>query len=152
MLIAINAGARLGVVGEVITIDRENINKDALKDISVKLIDESGEIIAQGNSNALLGDPLNVVFWIKEQLKAQRKTLKKGDLLSLGSITPLIPVEIGKTINAQYTGLEKDQVIEVFITFEWLQPFTLIVKGIIFRQIKMLSMVVHDDHDEGGQN
>lgn len=118
MLIAINAGARLGVVGEVITIDRENINKDTLKDISVKLIDESGEIIAQGNSNALLGDPLNVVFWIKEQLKAQRKTLKKGDLLSLGSITPLIPVEIGKTINAQYTGLEKDQVIEVFITFE----------------------------------
>ena len=152
MLIAINAGARLGVVGEVITIDRGNINKDTLKDISVKLIDESGEIIAQGNSNALLGDPLNVVFWIKEQLKAQRKTLKKGDLLSLGSITPLIPVEIGKTINAQYTGLEKDQVIEVFITFEWLQPFTLIVKGIIFRQIKMLSMVVHDDHDEGGQN
>ncbi|CCQ54361.1 2-oxo-hepta-3-ene-1,7-dioic acid hydratase [Crocosphaera watsonii WH 0005] len=73
MLIAINAGARLGVVGEVITIDRENINKDTLKDISVKLIDESGEIIAQGNSNALLGDPLNVVFWIKEQLKAQRK-------------------------------------------------------------------------------
>ena len=118
MLIAINAGARLGVVGEVITIDRENINKDTLKDISVKLIDESGEIIAQGNSNALLGDPLNVVFWIKEQLKAQRKTLKKGDLVSLGSITPLIPVEIGKTINAQYTGLEKDQVIEVFITFE----------------------------------
>ena len=118
MLIAINAGARLGVVGEVITIDRENINKDTLKDISVKLIDESGEIIAQGNSNALLGDPLNVVFWIKEQLNAQRKTLKKGDLLSLGSITPLIPVEIGKTINAQYTGLEKDQVIEVFITFE----------------------------------
>ncbi|EAM52653.1 2-keto-4-pentenoate hydratase [Crocosphaera watsonii WH 8501] len=118
MLIAINAGARLGVVGEVITIDRENIKKDTLKDISVKLIDESGEIIAQGNSNALLGDPLNVVFWIKEQLKAQRKTLKKGDLLSLGSITPLIPVEIGKTINAQYTGLEKDQVIEVFITFE----------------------------------
>ncbi|CCQ50948.1 2-keto-4-pentenoate hydratase [Crocosphaera watsonii] len=118
MLIAINAGARLGVVGEVITIDRGNINKDTLKDISVKLIDESGEIIAQGNSNALLGDPLNVVFWIKEQLKAQRKTLKKGDLLSLGSITPLIPVEIGKTINAQYTGLEKDQVIEVFITFE----------------------------------
>lgn len=118
MLIAINAGARLGVVGEVITIDRGNINKDTLKDISVKLIDESGEIIAQGNSNALLGDPLNVVFWIKEQLNAQRKTLKKGDLLSLGSITPLIPVEIGKTINAQYTGLEKDQVIEVFITFE----------------------------------
>ncbi len=118
MLIAINAGARLGVVGNVIPLDEENINKDQLKNISVKLIDDSGEMIAQGNSNALLGDPLNVVFWIKEQLKAQGKTLKKGDLLSLGSITPLIPVETGKTITAQYTGLEKDKVTEVFITFE----------------------------------
>ena len=77
MLIAINAGARLGVVGDVIPLDEENSNKDQLKNISVKLIDESGAIIVEGNSNALLGDPLNVIFWIKEKLKDQGKSFKK---------------------------------------------------------------------------
>ncbi len=118
MLIAINVGARLGVVGDVIPLNQETGTKNSLKNISVTLRDESGKIIAEGNSNALLGDPLNVVFWIKEQLKTQGKTLKKGDLLSLGSITPLLPVETGKTITAQYTGLEKDKVREIVVSFE----------------------------------
>ncbi|MGB5595837.1 MAG: hydratase, partial [Crocosphaera sp.] len=72
----------------------------------------------QGNSNALLGNPLNVVFWLKEQLNSQGKTLQKGDLLSLGTITPLIPVKAGKTITAEYQGLQEDQIIEISVTFE----------------------------------
>ncbi|WP_107668362.1 2-keto-4-pentenoate hydratase [Cyanothece sp. BG0011] len=118
MLTAINAGARLGVVGDVIALNQETNTNNSLKNISVTLIDESGEIIVQGNSNALLGDPLNVVFWIKERLKSQNKTLKKGDLLSLGSITPLIPVEAGKMILAEYEGLPKSETQTIIVTFE----------------------------------
>ncbi|MDJ0843229.1 2-keto-4-pentenoate hydratase [Crocosphaera sp.] len=118
MLIAINAGARLGVVGKVIPLVGKKMSKNKLKDISVTLVDESGKIIAQGNSNALLGDPLNVVFWIKEQLQSQGKTLKKGDLLSLGSMTPLIPVEAGKTMIAEYEGLPDTEIEEIVVTFE----------------------------------
>ncbi|MGK7954812.1 MAG: 2-keto-4-pentenoate hydratase [Crocosphaera sp.] len=118
MLTAINAGARFGIVGDIIPLNQEIATKNLLKNISVILVDESGKIIAQGNSNALLDDPLNVVFWIKEKLKSQGKLLKKGDLLSLGSITPLIPVEAGKTITAQYTGLEQDKLTEIFASFE----------------------------------
>ncbi|EAZ92754.1 2-keto-4-pentenoate hydratase [Crocosphaera chwakensis] len=118
MLTAINAGARLGVVGDIIELTKEINTNNNLKNISVTLIDESGKIIAQGNSNALLGDPLTVVFWIKEKLKSQGKSLKKGDLLSLGSLTPLIPVETGKMITAQYIGLEKDKVREIVVSFE----------------------------------
>ncbi len=118
MLVAINVGARLGVVGNVIPLDATKLQKDYLNNISITLVDESGKIIAQGNSNALLGNPLNVVFWIKEQLKSQGKTLQKGDLLSLGSITPLIPVEAGKTITAQYQGLQEDMITEISVTFE----------------------------------
>lgn len=118
MLTAINAGARFGIFGDIIPLNPEIATKNMLKNVSVILIDESGKIIAQGNSNALLDDPLNVVFWIKEKLKSQGKILKKGDLLSLGSITPLIPVEPGKTMTAQYTGLEQDQLTEIFVSFE----------------------------------
>ncbi|MDJ0507985.1 MAG: hydratase [Crocosphaera sp.] len=118
MLIAINVGARLGVVGDVIPLNKKTIQNNSLKNIVVTLKDESGKIIAQGNSNSLLGDPLNVVFWIKEKLESQGKMLKKGDLLSLGSITPLLPVETGKTILAEYEGLPKTEKETVIVTFE----------------------------------
>ncbi|MDJ0729991.1 MAG: hydratase [Crocosphaera sp.] len=118
MLMAINAGARLGVVGNIIPLNQEIGTNNSLKNISVTLKDESGKIIGQGNSNALLDDPLNVVFWIKEQLKTQGKTLKKGDLLSLGSITPLLPVETGKTILAEYEGLPKTETETIIVNFE----------------------------------
>lgn len=125
MLTAINAGARLGVVGNIIPLDAKKINTKQLQNISVILRDESGEIIVQGNSNALLGDPLNVVFWIKEKLKSQGKTLKKGDLLSLGSITPLVPIqtEKGTKITAEYQGLPTDKIEKVVVTFEY-SPIT----------------------------
>lgn len=118
MLMAINAGARLGVVGNIIPLNQEIGTNNSLKNISVTLKDESGKVIAQGNSNALLGDPLNVVFWIKEQLKTQGKTLKKGDLLSLGSITSLLPVEAEKTILAEYEGLPKTETETIIVNFE----------------------------------
>ena len=66
---------------------------------------ETGKRLASGQSHALLGDPLNVVLWIKNQLRKQGKSLKKGDLLSLGTITPLTPAKAGKSIRAEYIGL-----------------------------------------------
>ncbi len=120
MLTAINAGARLGIVGDIIPLNIKKMNKEQLKNISVILRDESGKIIVQGNSNALLGDPLNVVFWIKEKLKSQGKTLKKGDLLSLGSMTPLIPIQTVKNIKitAEYQGLPTTKTEKIVVTFE----------------------------------
>ncbi|MEA5534210.1 hydratase [Crocosphaera sp. XPORK-15E] len=112
-LIAINVGARLGIVGKPIT-----LSTDKLMNIQITLIDESGEIIAQGDSKALLGDPLKSVFWIKETSNNQGKILKKGDLLSLGSMTPLIPVKPGKTITAKYQGLEQNKTTEIYVIFE----------------------------------
>ena len=113
MLVAINVGARLGIVGTSISLD----NTD-LKNIQITIIDGSGKILAQGDSNTLLGNPLNVIFWLKEQLHAQGKTLKKGDLLSLGSMTPLIPITNAKTVYAKYQGLGNNESEEISVIFE----------------------------------
>ncbi|MEA5508613.1 hydratase [Crocosphaera sp. UHCC 0190] len=112
-LIAINVGARLGIVGKPVI-----LSVDKLSNIQITLIDESGKVIAQGDSKALLGDPIKSVFWIKETLNNQGKTLKKGDLLSLGSMTPLIPVKPSKTITAKYQGLEANKTTEISVIFE----------------------------------
>jgi len=117
-LLAINVGARLGVMGEPITVEATSEWLEKLGKIQLIMLDESGNKLAVGESNALLGHPLNVVLWLRDSLKAEGKFLKKGDLLSLGTITPLMPVTPGATIRAQYLGIKPNELVEVSVTFE----------------------------------
>lgn len=117
-LIAINVGARLGIVGEPIPLAPTPEWQARLGNIQLVILDETGKELATGKSNALLGHPLDVVLWLKNDLKSVGKQLKKGDLLSLGTITPLMPVQSGQTIRAQYFGLSEQGVIEISVNFE----------------------------------
>lgn len=76
-----------------------------------------GAVIASGNSQALLGHPLDVVLWLVEDLNRSGQCLRPGDLLSLGSITAPMPVTAGQTIAARYHGL-REEAITVQVTFE----------------------------------
>lgn len=117
---AINVGARYGIVGEPIPLNAETDNdwQTRLASIRLEIFDAEGNLLATGNSNGLLGHPLNVVLWIKDALKAEGKELKQGDLLSLGTITPLMPVTPNTTIRAKYMGLDPNGDIEIFVKFE----------------------------------
>jgi 2-keto-4-pentenoate hydratase len=64
-----------------------------------------------------LGDPLNAVLWIKESLASEGKTLKKGDLLSLGTVTKLTPTKPDTTVKARYIGLDPKGPVEISVTF-----------------------------------
>lgn len=115
---AINVGARRGVMGEVIPITAGEDWETRLRDFQVQLEDQDGQLLAQGNGSDLLGHPLNVVLWIKNSLAAEGKTLKKGDLLSLGSLTPLMPVQPGASVKAIYQGLVAQRRLEVLVSFQ----------------------------------
>ncbi|MDJ1181719.1 2-keto-4-pentenoate hydratase [Roseofilum casamattae] len=104
-LIAINAGARLGVVGEPIPLEATAEWEEKLGKIQVTLSNGEGAVLSEGSSAALLGHPLHVVLWLKEDLQKAGIRLKPGDLLSLGTITPLTPVTREMTIRANYLGL-----------------------------------------------
>ena len=116
LLKIINVGARLGVVGEEIPLNPVDHWQTRLSQIQVIIYDQTGKRLASGESKDLLGDPLNVVFWIKNQLQKQDKSLKKGDLLSLGTITPLTPAKTGQRIRAEYIGLE-DKPADIIVNF-----------------------------------
>ncbi|MEQ8755441.1 MAG: hydratase [Coleofasciculus sp. G1-WW12-02] len=117
-LIAINVGARLGIVGEPIPLTATPEWQERLGNIKLVIVDETGKELATGKSNVLLEHPLNIVLWLRDDLKSGGKRLKKGDLLSLGTITPLMPVESGKTIRAQYFGLTEQDAVEISVSFE----------------------------------
>lgn len=116
-IVAINVGARLGIMGEAVAIKPTGEWQEKLSNIQVIILAEENQPIAVGSSKALLNDPLQVVLWLRDNLQEQGISLKPGDLLSLGSITPLIPVRAHTNIRAQYWGINKDSPMEISLQF-----------------------------------
>ena len=53
------------------------------------------------------------VVWLAEALQKENITLKPGDLLSLGSFSPLLPPKAGLQVQANYQGLPAAQPVRV---------------------------------------
>jgi len=117
-LAAVNVGARLGITGTPISVKASTEWMDRLKNFKLQILDEKGSVLGEGQGNSLLGDPLNVVMWIIDSLKAEGKKLNKGDLLSLGSITKLTPPTPNTTIRAVYSGLDPKGPVEISVKFK----------------------------------
>jgi len=117
-IIAINVGARYGVMGDPIPLSAAPEWQDRLKNFTLQISDDKGAFLAEGKGNALLGDPLAVVIWLKNSLIAQGKKLNKGDLLSLGTITRPMPARAGTGIKAKYIGLDPKGPVEISVSFK----------------------------------
>ena len=115
---AINVGARYFIMGDPIPLAATDEWQERLQNFSMSLIDETGAGLADGRGSAILGHPLNVVLWIKDSLAAEGKKLKKGDILSLGSVTKMIPPKAGSTIRGRYIGLSPEGPVEITVTFK----------------------------------
>jgi 2-keto-4-pentenoate hydratase len=117
-IVANNVGARYGVMGEPIPLSATREWQDRLKAFTLQIIDEKGGIVAEGKGSALLGDPLNVVIWLKNSLASQGMKLKKGDLLSLGSLTRQMPVKPATALKVKYIGLDPKGPVEISVSFK----------------------------------
>lgn len=114
---AINVGARLGVMGTPIAVPPYRAERyallDALRDMTVVLSDASGAELARGKGSDILGHPLNAVVWLAEALAKDGKAMKPGDLISLGSFSPLLPPKAGSGATATYIGLPDARPVSV---------------------------------------
>jgi 2-keto-4-pentenoate hydratase len=117
ILLAVNVGARLGVLGEPIILPGTAESVEKLAAMKIEVIDQAGVVVGGGKGTDILNNPLNVVLWIADSLKAEGKTLKNGDLLSLGSFSGFLPPKAGSTITVRYTGLTPVPA-EVTVIFE----------------------------------
>ncbi len=107
---AINVGARLGVAGEPMGLPTTRGERyallDALERMSVQLTNERGELLSPaGKGSDILGHPLQAVVWLAQALQKEDITLQPGDLVSLGSFSPLLPPRPGLAVTATYQGL-----------------------------------------------
>ncbi|MCF8150941.1 MAG: hypothetical protein K9J80_09370 [Sulfuritalea sp.] len=113
VIIAINVGARLGVLGKPILPNAAPDMVDALGKMMVVMRDQDGKELAKAPGVAILGHPLNAVVWLAEDLAKSGNKLRAGDLLSLGSFTPPMPPKAGSTITATYNGLPGNPSVSV---------------------------------------
>ena len=115
---AVNVGARFGVMGSPIPLKASKEWMDRLKNFKLQIFDDKGTVLSEGQGTSLLGDPLNVVLWIRDSLKAEGKKLNKGDLLSLGSITKMLPTAPNTSLRAHYIDLDPKGPIDVIVKFK----------------------------------
>ena len=108
-LLAINVGARMGVVGTPIPVVVSEAFAARLGTMSVTLGSDLREI-SRASGTALLGHPLNVLPWLAQDLASRGSRLRVGDIVSLGGFSPAAPVEAGRTYTVRYEGLAAEPV------------------------------------------
>jgi 2-keto-4-pentenoate hydratase len=117
-LCTINVAARYGILGDPVQISPTKEWFERLEKFKLQILDEKGDLIVEGSGSNLMGHPLNVVLWIKDSLNAEGIQLKKGDLLSLGTITKLMPAQPNTTVRAKYIGLNPKGPVEISVIFK----------------------------------
>jgi 2-keto-4-pentenoate hydratase len=112
-IVAINVGARGGVSGEPLAVEATQAFADALRDMRVIMSDETGKELANSPGAAILEHPLNAVLWLVHDLRKDGIRLKAGDVLSLGSFSPLLVPQPGTGYVVRYRGLHGDPRVAV---------------------------------------
>ena len=79
------------------------------RDVDVKAIDavltRNGEVIAEGRSDAVLGNPVTAVAWLSRKVESFGVRLRKGDIVLPGSCTRAIDARAGDEFVADFAGL-----------------------------------------------
>jgi 2-keto-4-pentenoate hydratase len=113
LIVFINVGARLGVVGKGIPAEATEEFAAKLAGMRVRVTDQDGKELASANGTAILGHPLNAVLWLAADVERSGAKLKAGDLLSLGSFTAPMPPRTGLAVSVRYEGLPGDPKVSV---------------------------------------
>jgi len=113
LIVSLNVGARLGVVGKGIPAQATPEFAAALAAMRVVVTDQGGKELGSGKGVAILDHPLNAVLWLVQDLEKSRIRLKAGDMLSLGSFTAPLRPRPGLAVTVRYEGLPGNPVVSV---------------------------------------
>lgn len=109
-LTANGVAPKLGVLGAPVPVADAAAMQDALASMSVTVTAADGEVLAEAPGSAVLGNPINSAMW----LMSKGIVLKEGDLVSVGSIGPLLPPAKAKgRATVTYAGLPGDPEVSV---------------------------------------
>ena len=65
----------------------------------------NGEEVASATGAAVLGDPARAVAWLANKLAGHDQSLKAGEIVLPGSMTPIYPVDVADKVEAEFDAL-----------------------------------------------
>ncbi|SMX38080.1 2-keto-4-pentenoate hydratase [Maliponia aquimaris] len=112
-LTANGVAARMGVLGAAIPVEDPDVMLAALAAMTVTVRDAEGTVMSEAPGAAVLGNPVNAVLF----LMSKGYIMQEGDLISVGSIGPLLaPPQAKGGASVTYVGLPGDPVVTVTFT------------------------------------
>ena len=105
---AVNAGARLGVMGKALPVESPKDLERALSRLRVELVSSDGEVLSAGGPDPDGPHLLEWLGWLARNLAEEGRTLNAGDIISLGSLGPAIEPRPGLQLEARYHGLASE--------------------------------------------
>lgn len=69
------------------------------------VLKKNGEEVASATGAAVLGNPAKAVAWLANKLAKHQQTLKAGEIVLPGSMTPIYPVGAGDRVEAEFDAL-----------------------------------------------
>jgi 2-keto-4-pentenoate hydratase len=69
------------------------------------LVENNSEFVGTYTAADVMGNPLNALAWLANQLASRGRTLKRGDIVISGGISKLLRPKAGDFINATFTHL-----------------------------------------------
>jgi 2-oxo-hept-3-ene-1,7-dioate hydratase len=109
-LTAMGVGARLGVLGDSIPVEDPEAMLAALGEMTVRVTNAKSEVLAEAPGSSVLGNPVNSVLW----LTSKGVEFEPGDMISVGSIGPLMPPEKAEgKATVTYDGLAGSPTVSV---------------------------------------
>ena len=102
---ASNLLARWGVIGGSVKVRADEQFLRSLETMRVSFRNGRGETLAEQPGSYLAGNPLHGVLAVVEELRRRGERLQVGDLISVGSYMPPMPVSDGLDTEAIYEGI-----------------------------------------------
>lgn len=100
-LTALDVSARLGVLGDEVPLPSDPAGLLAAA-VAATVTNASGESIDRGRMLETLGDPIDAVAYVRDEVLRRGDRLKAGDLISIGASTPAKPPKPGQSLTVTY--------------------------------------------------
>lgn len=124
--IVANMGTRMSFTGEPVPIEATAEWLDRINTLEFAVLDENDTVIQSGSMQGWY-EPITVVRWLRDQLRASGKELIPGQLLSLGNIgiirqlhegSPRGPAYTSNQFRLEYYGIRDDGPATVTINID----------------------------------
>ncbi|TGJ99529.1 2-keto-4-pentenoate hydratase [Leptospira semungkisensis] len=66
---------------------------------------KNGKIESLGSGAACLNNPLRAAYWLAKNLIERGQGMKEGEIILSGALGPMVPIQIGDSLDAEIKGL-----------------------------------------------